>query len=61
MTYRPKILAFAGSARRGSYNHLLVSAAAEGARRAGADVALLDMKDYGKVILRMMWLPESAM
>ena len=46
MTYTPKILAFAGSARRGSFNHLLVCAAAVGARNEGADVTLLDMNDY---------------
>ena len=42
----PRILAFAGSARRGSYNHRLVQVAAEGARSAGADVTVLDLKDY---------------
>ena len=32
MTYTPKILALAGSARRGSFNHALVRAAAVGER-----------------------------
>ena len=46
MTYMPTILALAGSARRGSFNHALVSAAAVGARNEGAVVTLLDMNDY---------------
>ncbi len=41
-----RILAFAGSARRESWNHRLVSVAADGARQAGAEVTLLDMRDY---------------
>jgi len=43
---KPKILAFAGSARSGSYNHRLVQVAAEGARAAGAEVTVVDFKDY---------------
>ena len=42
----PRILAFAGSARAESYNHRLVQVAAEGARTAGADVTVLNLKDY---------------
>ena len=42
----PKILAFAGSARQDSFNHRLVQVAAEGARSAGADVTVLNLKDY---------------
>ena len=42
---QPRILAFAGSARRDSYNKKLVRVAAEGARRAGAEVTLLDLRD----------------
>jgi NAD(P)H-dependent FMN reductase len=45
MSYRPKILAFAGSAREGSFNKKLVKIAAEGARKAGADVTWLDLRD----------------
>lgn len=41
----PKILAFAGSLREGSYNKLLVKAAAEGARKAGAGVTYLDLRE----------------
>ena len=42
----PKILAFAGSARKDSFNHKLVQVAAEGARSAGADVTIFNLKDY---------------
>jgi NAD(P)H-dependent FMN reductase len=42
----PRILAFAGSARTGSYNAQLVQVAAEGARSAGADVTVLNLKEY---------------
>jgi len=43
---KPRILAFAGSARTQSYNHRLLLVAAEGARRAGGDVTVLNLKDY---------------
>ncbi|HPF37395.1 MAG TPA: NAD(P)H-dependent oxidoreductase [Phycisphaerae bacterium] len=43
---RPKILAFAGSLREGSYNKRLVKAAAEGARQAGAEVTFIDLRDF---------------
>jgi chromate reductase len=46
MSAKPKILAFAGSARKGSYNKLLVKIAAEGARNAGADVTIIDLQDF---------------
>jgi chromate reductase len=41
-----KILAFAGSTRKDSYNTKLVKIAADGANAAGADVTLLDLRDY---------------
>ncbi|MBI1215916.1 MAG: NADPH-dependent FMN reductase [Alphaproteobacteria bacterium] len=41
-----KILAFAGSARKDSLNKKLIRIAAEGARAAGAEVTLLDMREY---------------
>lgn len=46
MATAPKILAFAGSARTGSLNKKLVNAAAQAARDAGAEVTVLDLKDY---------------
>jgi chromate reductase, NAD(P)H dehydrogenase (quinone) len=40
-----KILAFAGSARKESFNKKLVKIAAEGAKNAGAEVTYLDFRD----------------
>lgn len=48
MLYRmniPKILAFAGSTRTGSFNKQLVRVAAAAARTAGAEVTLIDLRD----------------
>lgn len=42
----PRILAFAGSTRTGSFNKRLVKIAASGATAAGADVTLIDLRDY---------------
>ncbi len=41
-----KILAFAGSTREASLNKKLVSVAAEGAREVGADVTIIDLRDF---------------
>ena len=45
MAYTPKILAFAGSTRKESFNKKLVRIAADAARNAGAQVTLLDLRD----------------
>ena len=42
----PRILAFASSTRRASFNKKLVAIAAQGAREAGAEVTLIDLKDF---------------
>ena len=42
----PKILAFAGSVRRESFNRRLLPAAIAGARAAGAEVMHLELADY---------------
>lgn len=42
----PKILAFAGSLRAGSFNKMLAREAARFAREAGAEVTELDLRDY---------------
>jgi len=42
----PRILAFAGSTRRESFNKKLVQIAVKGAREAGAEVTLIDLKDF---------------
>ena len=46
MAVKPRIVAFAGSTRSGSFNKKLVRIAAEGAREAGAEVTFVDLKDY---------------
>lgn len=46
MTEPAKILAFAGSARKASWNKQLVALAADGARAAGAEVTLIDLADF---------------
>lgn len=46
MKSKPRILAFAGSARADSYNKKLVKVAAAGAEAAGAKVTIIDLRDY---------------
>lgn len=46
MSTAPKILAFAGSARAGSFNKKLVQVAARGAEQAGAEVTYIDFVDF---------------
>lgn len=60
-----KILAFAGSARRASFNKKLVKIAAEGAKAAGADVTYLDFRDlplplYNQDLEEAEGLPDNA-
>jgi len=43
---QPRILAFAGSLRTGSYNKTLVKIAAASASNAGAAVTLIDLRDF---------------
>ena len=43
---KPKILAFAGSTRADSFNKKLVKVAAAGASKAGADVTVIDLKEF---------------
>jgi NAD(P)H-dependent FMN reductase len=45
-TLQPRILAFAGSARRDSLNRKLLAVAVEATRAAGGDVTLLDLNEY---------------
>lgn len=42
----PKILAFAGSTRRDSFNRKLLAIAVAGAREAGAEVTVVELSDY---------------
>ncbi|MCU0240200.1 MAG: NAD(P)H-dependent oxidoreductase [Pyrinomonadaceae bacterium] len=46
MSYRPKILAFAGALRKDSTNKKAVKVAVEGAKKAGAEVTFIDLKDF---------------
>jgi len=65
MAYRPKILAFAGSTRKESFNKKLVKIAAEGARSAGAEVTYVDLRDlpmplYDGDLETEQGIPENA-
>ncbi len=42
----PRLLAFAGSARRESWNKLVLAVAVDGARSAGAEVTVVDLADH---------------
>lgn len=62
---QPKILAFAGSTRTGSFNKKLIKIAAAGAKEAGADVTLIDLRDfqmplYDEDLEKQKGLPSSA-
>ncbi len=46
MPTTPKLLAFAGSTRDGSYNKKLIKVAADAAKAAGAEVTLIDLRDF---------------
>lgn len=43
---RPEILAFAGSTRKHSLNKRLIACSAQAAEAAGANVTLIDLRDY---------------
>ncbi|MCX6968333.1 MAG: NAD(P)H-dependent oxidoreductase [Verrucomicrobia bacterium] len=65
MDETPRILAFAGSLRAGSFNKRLIKIAVEGARAAGAEVTLIDLLDFPLPILNQddeaaHGLPENA-
>ena len=45
MSYIPKVLAFAGSTRSGSFNKKLIKVGIRGAEAAGASVTHLDLRD----------------
>ena len=65
MAGNTRILAFSGSLREGSFNQKLVNIAAAGARAAGAEVTVLDLRDlpmpvYGGDLEAREGLPENA-
>ncbi|HLY10994.1 MAG TPA: NAD(P)H-dependent oxidoreductase [Planctomycetota bacterium] len=61
----PRILALAGSLRKESFNKKLIRIAVEGARAAGADVRLIDLRDFPMPIydaeIEAAGLPEPAL
>ncbi len=65
MSQTIRLLAFAGSSRKDSFNKALVKVAAGGARAGGAEVAFVDLKDYPLPIFdedleKAQGLPENA-
>jgi NAD(P)H-dependent FMN reductase len=63
--HAPKILAFAGSLRRDSWNKKIVQLAMEGARAEGAEVTYLDLQDipmpvYDGDLEQAEGLPKNA-
>lgn len=60
----PRLLAFAGSLRNGSYNRRLIPVLAEGARAAGAEVTLIELRDYALPIydgdIEAAAMPDAA-
>lgn len=66
MATNPKILAFAGSNRKESFNRKLLHVAIEAAKKAGGEVMFLDLKDYPLPIMdqdleKEKGVPENAM
>lgn len=66
MAYVPRILAMAGSTRRASFNKQLVRIASDGARTAGAEVTVIDLRDlpmpiYDGDLEAAQGLPENAL
>jgi len=65
MTAKPRILAFSGSLRKGSFNQQVVNIAADGARKAGAEVTVIHLRDlplpvYDGDLETESGLPENA-
>lgn len=65
MSYTPRILAFAGSTRVGSFNKKLIKVAADAAEKAGASVTFLDLRNlhlplYDGDLEESQGLPEGA-
>jgi NAD(P)H-dependent FMN reductase len=61
----PRILAFAGSLRTDSFNKKLARIGAEGARAAGAEVTLIDLRDFPMPVydgdLEAAGMPETVL
>lgn len=52
------ILAFAGSSRRDSWNRKVLGVAVDGAREAGAEVTVVNLRDYPMPIYDADWHAE---
>lgn len=66
MSTTPRLLAFAGSNRKESFNRKLLHAAAEAAKAAGAQVTVLELRDFPLPIVdqdleKESGIPENAM
>ena len=61
----PRILAFAGSLRTASFNRKLIQIGVDGAKAAGADVTLIDLRDFAIPVydgdLEASGLPEGVL
>jgi NAD(P)H-dependent FMN reductase len=57
----PKILAFAGSSRKNSFNKKLLTIAANGCEKAGAEVTVIDLADYPMPIFNQDLESEKGM
>lgn len=55
-----KILAFAGSVRKESFNRKVLSSAVQGAREAGAQVTIADLRDFPLPIYDGDWHAEHG-
>jgi len=65
MSAKPRILAFSGSLREDSFNQKVVNIAADGARKAGADVTVIQLRElplpvYDGDLEADSGLPENA-
>lgn len=56
-----RIMAFAGSSRKGSFNRKLIRIAASGAEEAGAEVRLIELSDYPMPIMNEDLEAEKGM
>lgn len=56
----PKLLAFAGSLRKASFNQMLVKVAAAGVEEAGAVAQVIRLKDFPMPVYDQDWFDENG-
>ena len=61
MPHTARILAFAGSARRDSWNRKVLEVATAGAREAGAEVTVVNLGDFPMPIYHADWHAENGL